>query len=73
MSGSTRVMKRVGCDRNDASHIRVESLDEVSINYVAQPHHQGTVMAATLGKCKTLRNLPSGHGIELGFFIAIKL
>jgi hypothetical protein len=38
MSGSTRVMKRVGCDRNGTSHVRVESLDEVSINYVAQPH-----------------------------------
>jgi hypothetical protein len=25
------------------------------------------------GKCKTLRNLPSGHGIEPGFFIAIEL
>jgi hypothetical protein len=25
----------------------VGSLDEVSINYVAQPHRKGTVMAAT--------------------------
>jgi hypothetical protein len=37
MSGSTRVTKRVGCDRNGASHVRVEGLDEVSINYVTQP------------------------------------
>jgi hypothetical protein len=47
MSRSTRVMKRVGCDRNDTSHVRVERLDEVSINYIAQPHHCGTMMAVT--------------------------
>jgi hypothetical protein len=37
MSGSTRVTKRVGCDRNGTSHDRVENLDEVSINYITQP------------------------------------
>jgi hypothetical protein len=47
MSGSTHVTKRVDCDRKGTSHVRVESLDEVSINYVTQQHHQGTVMAAT--------------------------
>jgi hypothetical protein len=36
MSGSTHVMKWVGCDRNDTSHVRVESFDEVIINYVTQ-------------------------------------
>jgi hypothetical protein len=40
-------MKRVGCDRNGTSLVRVESLDEISINYIAQPHHYGTVMAVT--------------------------
>jgi hypothetical protein len=30
-------MKQVGCDRNGTSHVRVESLHEVSINYVVQP------------------------------------
>jgi hypothetical protein len=35
MSGFTRVMKRVGCDRYGTSHVRVESIDEVNINYVA--------------------------------------
>jgi hypothetical protein len=47
MSMFTVVTKRVGCDRNGTSHVRVESLDEVSINYVAQPHRYGTVMVAT--------------------------
>jgi hypothetical protein len=37
MSRSTRVTKRVGCDRNGTSHVWVESLDEVSINYIKQP------------------------------------
>jgi hypothetical protein len=32
---------------NDTSHVRVESLDEFSINYVTQPCHKGTAMAAT--------------------------
>jgi hypothetical protein len=49
MSGSTHVTKRVGCDRNAISHIRVESLDEVSINYVTQPCCEGTMMAVTPG------------------------
>jgi hypothetical protein len=40
-------MKQVGCDMNGTYHVRVESLDEVSINYVAQPHHYGIVMATT--------------------------
>jgi hypothetical protein len=35
MSGSTRVTKRVGCDRNGTSQVRMESLDELCINYVA--------------------------------------
>jgi hypothetical protein len=43
----TRVTKRVGRYRNGTSHVRVESLDEVSINYVAQPRCYGTVMVAT--------------------------
>jgi hypothetical protein len=34
MSMFTRVMKRVGCDRNGTSHDTVESLDEFKINYV---------------------------------------
>jgi hypothetical protein len=38
MTRSTRVTKRVGCDRNGTSHVRVESLDEVNINYITQPH-----------------------------------
>jgi hypothetical protein len=49
MSESTRVRTRVGCYRNDTSHVRVESLDDVSINYVTQPRSQGTVMAVTSG------------------------
>jgi hypothetical protein len=40
-------MKQVGWDMNGIYHVRVESLDEVSINYVAQSHHQGIVMATT--------------------------
>jgi hypothetical protein len=47
MSAFTRVTKRVDCDRNDTSHVRVESLQEVSINYVIQPRHSGTVMVVT--------------------------
>jgi hypothetical protein len=47
MSVFTHITKRVGCDRNGTSHVRVESLNEVSINYVTQPHHSGTVMVAT--------------------------
>jgi hypothetical protein len=47
MSVFTRVTKRVGCDRNGTSHVRVESLDEVNINYVAQPRRYGTVMVTT--------------------------
>jgi hypothetical protein len=42
-------MKSVGCDRNGTSHVRVESLDGVSINYVPQPWRYGTVMATTPG------------------------
>jgi hypothetical protein len=49
MSGSTRVRTRVGCDRNGTSHVRVESLDDVGINYITQPRSQGTVMAAIPG------------------------
>jgi hypothetical protein len=49
MSGSTRVRTQVGCYRNGTSHVRVESLDDVSINYVTQPCSQGTVMAVTPG------------------------
>jgi hypothetical protein len=41
-------MKQVGCDRNGTSHVRVESLDEVNINYIAQPRREGIVMVATL-------------------------
>jgi hypothetical protein len=37
MCGSTRVTKKVGSERNGTSLVRVESLDEVSINYVTQP------------------------------------
>jgi hypothetical protein len=47
MCGSTRVTKKVGSKRNGTSLVRVESLDEVSINYVTQPSSEGTVMAAT--------------------------
>jgi hypothetical protein len=43
----TRVTKRVGCDRNGTSHVRVECLDEVNINYVTQPRRYGTVMVMT--------------------------
>jgi hypothetical protein len=49
MSGSTCVTKRVGCDRIGTSDVRVKRFDEGSINYVAQPHHSGTVMAMTPG------------------------
>jgi hypothetical protein len=49
MSGSTRVTKQVGYDRNGTFHVRVEFLDEVSINYVTQPCSYGTVMASTPG------------------------
>jgi hypothetical protein len=49
MSGSTRVMKWVGCGRNDTSHVRVESFDEVVINYITQSRNYYTVMAVTLG------------------------
>jgi hypothetical protein len=45
----TRVTKQVGYDRNDTSHVRFESSDEVSINYVTQPHCEGTMMAVTPG------------------------
>jgi hypothetical protein len=38
MTRSTCVTKQVGCDRNGTSHVRVESLDEVNIIYIAQPH-----------------------------------
>jgi hypothetical protein len=47
MSGSTRVTKRVSSDWYGTSHVRVESLDEVSINYVTQPQCYGIVMAVT--------------------------
>jgi hypothetical protein len=53
MSGSTHVRTRVGCYRTSTSHVRVESLDDVSINYVTQPRSQGTVMAATPGTVNT--------------------
>jgi hypothetical protein len=67
-------MKQVCFDRNGTSHVMVEILDEVSINYVAQPHRYcdgydtENYRCRCRGKYKTLRNLPSGHGIELGFF-----
>jgi hypothetical protein len=35
---TVNVTKRVGCDRNGTSHVRVKSLDEVSINYIVEPH-----------------------------------
>jgi hypothetical protein len=38
MSRSSRAMRQVGCDWNVGSHVRVESLDEFSINYITQPH-----------------------------------
>jgi hypothetical protein len=47
MSRSTCVTKQVCCDRNGTFHVRVQSLDEVSINDIAQPHRYGTVMAMT--------------------------
>jgi hypothetical protein len=34
----THVTKLVGSDRKETSQVRVESLNQVSINYVAQPH-----------------------------------
>jgi hypothetical protein len=49
MPGSSRVRTRVGCDRNGTSHVRVESLHDVLINYVTQPRSQGTMMATTPG------------------------
>jgi hypothetical protein len=52
MSRSNHVTKCVGYDRNGTSHIRVESLDEVSINYITQPRGQGTMMATTSGTAK---------------------
>jgi len=55
---------------------RVDNLDDVSINYIMYTSHYGTLVAMTSGdyrcrfegKFKTLISLPSGHGIELGFF-----
>jgi hypothetical protein len=38
MAGFTRVTKQVGCDRNVTYHDMVERLDEVKINYNAQPY-----------------------------------
>jgi hypothetical protein len=49
MSASTRVVQHVGYDRNGTSHIRVESLDEVSMNYITQPCGYGTMMTTTSG------------------------
>jgi len=54
----------------------VDILDDVSINYITYPCRQGVLVAATPrdyqyrfeGKFKTMRSLPSGHGIELVFF-----
>jgi hypothetical protein len=34
MSRFNHVTKQVGCDRNGTWHVRVESSDKVSINYV---------------------------------------
>jgi hypothetical protein len=81
MSGFTRVMKRVGCVRNGTSHDRVESLDEVKLNYITQPralryrdgHDIKNCPFRCRGKCKTLRNLPCKHGIELVFFMTIEM
>jgi hypothetical protein len=53
MSGSTRVTKRVGCDRNDMSQVRMENLAELSINYIAHPCRQGTMISATTGTVAT--------------------
>jgi hypothetical protein len=49
MLGSTRVTKHIGCDRNGTSHVRVESTNEVSVNYFSQPGSECTMMAATPG------------------------
>ena len=56
--------------------VRLDSIDDVSINYITYPWRYGTLVAVTSGdyqrrfegKFKTLRSLPSVHGIELGFF-----
>ena len=61
---------------NGTQEVRVDSLDDVSINYITYPCREGTLIATTpkdyryrfVGKFKTLMSLPFGHGIELGFF-----
>jgi hypothetical protein len=64
MSRSTCVTKLVGCDRNGTSHVRVESLDEVSINYITQPCSEGTVMAVTPGSADA-NDVANGKHLEL--------
>jgi hypothetical protein len=51
MSMFTRVTKPVGCNRNGTSHVWVESLDKVSINYVARPCRN---WARFFNGCKTM-------------------
>ena len=58
----------------------MDSLDDVSINYIKYPHCYGMLVATTpvdyryrfKGKFKTLRSLPFGHRIELGFFLGLQ-
>ena len=39
MSGSTRVPKRAGYGRSCSQEVRLDSIDDVSINYIAYPQH----------------------------------
>ena len=55
---------------------RVDNIDDLCINYITYPCRYGMLVAAAPldyrckfeGKFKTMRSLPFGHGIELGFF-----
>jgi len=58
----------------------MDSLDDVSINYIMYPCHYGMLVATTpwdyryrfKGKFNTLRSLHFGHRIELGFFSGLQ-
>ena len=58
----------------------MDSLEDVSINYIMYPCYYGVLVAATpvdyryrfKGKFKTLRSLPSGQRIELSFFLGLQ-
>jgi hypothetical protein len=48
MSGSTHVLKRAGLDRNGTLEVWVDSLDDVTINYITYLGCYCTPGAATL-------------------------